>query len=60
VTPPLATRAGSVDQQPVTLSIVSLKRSGATVELTFELILSPNASGHAQIAARSTTESSRR
>jgi hypothetical protein len=49
--PPVATRDGSVDQEPVTLSIVSLKRSGATVELTFELSLDKTASGHAQVAS---------
>jgi hypothetical protein len=36
-TPPLATRAGQVNKYPVTLSIVSLARAGATVELTIEL-----------------------
>jgi hypothetical protein len=51
VSPPVATRDASVDQEPVTLSIVSLKRSGATVELTFELSLDKTASGHAQIAS---------
>lgn len=35
--PPLATRLGTVGGDPVTLSIVSLKRTGATVELTFSL-----------------------
>lgn len=35
--PPLATRAGQVRGQPVTLSIVSLNRTSATVELTIEL-----------------------
>jgi hypothetical protein len=48
--PPVAARDASVDQQPVTLSIVTLKRSGATVELTFELTLDKTATGHAQIA----------
>lgn len=51
VNPPVATRDGSVDQVPVTLSIVTLKRSGATVELTFELSLDKTASGHAQVAS---------
>jgi hypothetical protein len=35
--PPLATRAGSVDGSPVTLSILSLNRSGLMVELTISL-----------------------
>lgn len=35
--PPLATSAGSVDGVPVTLSILSLKRSGLVSELTFSL-----------------------
>jgi hypothetical protein len=48
--PPVASRDGSVDQEPVTLSILSLKRSGATVELTFELTLDKTASQHAQVA----------
>jgi hypothetical protein len=47
--PPVATRDGSVDEDPVTLSIVSLKRSGATVELTFELSLDKSATEHAQV-----------
>lgn len=35
--PPLATRTGTIDKEPVTLSIVSLQRSGTTVELTMSL-----------------------
>jgi hypothetical protein len=35
--PPLATRTGTIDKAAVTLSIVSLKRSGTTVELTMSL-----------------------
>jgi hypothetical protein len=35
--PPLATRTGTIDKEPVTLSIVSLKRSGTTLELTLSL-----------------------
>jgi hypothetical protein len=35
--PPLASRTGTIDKEPVTLSIVSLKRSGTTAELTLSL-----------------------
>lgn len=34
---PLASRTGNVDNIPVTFSIVSLKRAGSTVQLTFSL-----------------------
>lgn len=48
VSPPLATRAASIDHQPVTLSIVDLKRSGTTAELTIQL--STKSSEQAQVA----------
>ena len=45
---PLATRSGSIDNEAITLSIVSLKRSGSTVQLTFSL--STKESDRAQVA----------
>ena len=42
VSPPLATRAGTIDGSPVTLSIVSLERSGLTTELTISLTTTVN------------------
>jgi hypothetical protein len=45
----IATRSGSMDQKPVTLEIVELKRSGGTSALTFRVSARAGASG-AQVA----------
>jgi hypothetical protein len=47
---PLAERDGSVDQKPVKLEILELKRSGETVALTFRLVAIGDTSG-AQVAS---------